>query len=99
MENQNTKEYILDLATECILHSEKADQTINWHFKSHYLIQAFFCAKKLQELYFLKYQNQYIQSFYIKFHYFHEKCILNKSSQELKELKDIHSNLKNDLNG
>ena len=56
MENQNTKEYILDLATECILHSEKADQTINWHLKSHYLIQAFFCAKKLQELYFLKYQ-------------------------------------------
>ena len=63
MEEQNIKEYIVDLATECILHSEKADQTINWHFKSHYLIQAFFCAKKLEEFYFLEYQNQYIQSF------------------------------------
>ena len=102
MEKQNIKEYLLDLATECILHSQKADQTMAWNLKSHYLIQAFFCTKKLQELYFFKYQNQYIQSFYLKFHYFHEKCALSmftsKSSQELKELKDIHSELKNDLN-
>ena len=103
MENQNIKEYILDLATECILHSENADEVISGDIRLHCLIQAFFCAKKLQEIYFLKYQNQHIQSFYIKFHHFHKNCLLNpvsnKSTQELKKLKEIYSKLKNDLNG
>ena len=103
MENQNIKEYILDLATECMLHSESSIQTIYLDLKHFYLTQAFFCAKKIQELYFLKYQNSHMQAFYMKFYSFNKeyaeyrKINIDSAKRLLKELKDAHSELKSSL--
>lgn len=102
MEEQNIKTYVLDLTNECILHSENSVKSLYLDIKNLYLTQAFFCAKKLQELYFLHYHNPHIQSFYLKFYYFNKKCAEsrlshNEAKELLKELKLIREDLKKSL--
>ncbi len=110
MEKQNIKEYILDLATECILHSENAYQPnplipVEDDMAFLFLNQAFYCAKKIQELYYFEYKNTSLRLFYTQFYNFNKTLVIHgvfssnkKIKQEFERLKTIYLELKKELN-
>ena len=88
--DQNLKNYILELASECILYSEEAlcRAANQFNNDSFFMLQAFYCAKKIEEIHYTKWQNIQLLNFYKQFH------ILNKEYLESMPWK---KNPKNEL--
>ena len=102
--DKNLKDYILELASECIIFSKEAlsivpSQYTNGNF---FMLQAFYCAKKLEEIYYTEWQNIQLLYFYREFHIFNKKYLANfltrkDAKNEFPHLNSIYEQLKIEL--
>ncbi|MCP1226742.1 hypothetical protein [Sebaldella sp. S0638] len=97
------EDHILNLANECVLHSENSIEMIDINFNSaiQFLNEAFFCVKKLEDFYFSDFKNCNSELLDFCKHFYHFNEIVLKYSdnkedihKELNNLKSLYDELK-----